>query len=554
MNLTIQTIAYFKAAGVFRVKSDEKARERFDDAFADYCETGDAQSGEPDEIFAALIAYREQEKREKIAAEVAKAERKAERERIKAEKAAVKANLPIATGFKRLSDKITSLPAGAYVLSAAQNNTTVDADALACILNFCGRNGAKLMIGRQTYNKGGFRQPGVDDVEEIFYAEELRDYLVDGQIDIGGTHFLADANIIPTATWPTSGIEGNTPAGVNAIVPATRIELRVSAANKNAKTKTIAATGTLTERNYIMRKTGAKAAAAHCIGALYVNTITGEIRHLEMMPDSDCIYDRSGVYFADGDYRQLASGDVAAFQPGDIHAEKMEPENLKTVCSMIAEMKPDYVIAHDLLDFSSRNHHNIKDPFFLRAQFTKGATVEGDLTAMSTVLDTLATAWPSARTEIVESNHDLAIDTWLKSVDWRTDPINAETYLDLARAKIKGGKGFNTLQWAYSNIGEGKQLSRLDFHKVDDDLIIAGVDMGNHGHNGANGSRGTPKQFAALGVPMNTGHTHSPSIYGRVYTAGVTASLDMDYNVGASSWAIAHIVTYENGQRQILFA
>ena len=550
--LTIATVAFFKAAGVFRVRSDEKARERFDEALDDFVEnhpeTDDDKT--PDELFAALIEHREQEKRDKVAAEIAKAERKAERERVKEEKAAKLAEMPIATGFTSLDEKISRLEPGAYVLSAAQNNTFVDEKALDAILNFCRVNGAKLLIGAMTYNKNMFAKTDDDD---IWYAQALRPYIVTGQIDIGGYHFLADANVIPTATWPTSGFDGNTPAGVGAIIPASKIELRVSAAGKNAKTKTIAATGCLTQRNYILRKTGAKAAAAHCIGAVYVNTLTGEIRHLEMMPDSDCIYDTTGIYYANGDYSPLQRGDVAAFQPGDIHAEKMDAANLREVCHMIAHFQPLNVLAHDLLDFSSRNHHNIKDPFFLQEQYRAGNTVRGDLEAMASVLDTLAIA-STATTHVVESNHDLAIDTWLKSTDWRGDPINAETYLDLALAKIKGDKSFNTLAYAYETIGGGMERNNIVFHKTDEDLMIAGVDMGNHGHNGANGSRGSPKQFAALGVPMNTGHTHSPSIYGRVYTAGVTASLDMDYNIGASSWAIAHIITYANGQRQILFA
>jgi hypothetical protein len=327
---------------------------------------------------------------------------------------------------------------------------------------------------------------------------------------------------------------------------------RVSAAGKNSATKNIVATGCLTQRNYILRKTGAKAAAAHCIAAVYVNTITGEMRHLELMPDSKVIYDVTGVYGA-GTYHPLWEGTVAAFQPGDIHAEKMEISNLRAVCDLIEQFEPENLLVHDLLDFSSRNHHNIKDPFFLQEQYKAGNTVASDLGSMARVLDTLSDA-SITNLHVVESNHDLAIDTWLKTTDWRGDPINAETYLDLACAKIRGDKRFNTLAWAYKNIGNGRCAQTITFHKTDEELVIAGVDMGNHGHNGANGSRGSPKQFAALGVPMNTGHTHSPSIYGRVYTAGVTASLEMGYNIGASSWAIAHIVTYENGQRQIIFA
>lgn len=551
MNISIATYAYFKTAGVFRVKSPEKARERFDEAWPEYIETVDAQGGEPDDLFGALMAENDRLKREKVQDEIAKAERKAERDAARAEKQAALDARPIASGFTSLDEKISRLPAGEYVLSAAQNNTYAHKQGLAAILNFCAVNGAKLLIGRLTYNKGAFGQPDVNS-DDLWYCEEVKPYLVEGQIDLGGLHFLANANVIPTAQWPTSGFEGNTPAGIGAVIPATKIELRVSAASKNAKTKQIAATGALTLPNYILRKTGAKAAAAHCIGAVYVNTVTGELRHLEYMPDAGCIYDVTGVYTAD-DYRPLARGDVAAFQPGDIHAEKMEPENLRAVCHMLAQFQPDNLLVHDLLDFSSRNHHNIKDPFFLVAQHNKGATVAGDISAMARVLDTLTLA-STATTHVVESNHDLAIDTWLKNTDWRGDPINALTYLQTATAKVEGGKGFNTLQWAYKAIGGGMEGEKIVFHKTDEELQIAGVDMGNHGHNGANGSRGSPKQFAALGVPMNTGHTHSPSIYGRVYTAGVTAALDMDYNIGASSWAIAHIITYANGQRQILFA
>ena len=159
----------------------------------------------------------------------------------------------------------------------------------------------------------------------------------------------------------------------------------------------------------------------------------------------------------------------------------------------------------------------------------------------------------------MESNHDLAINTWLKNADFKIDPINALVYLDcmtaLYRHKEEGnGDYFNMLQYAYEEIGEGGYSDQINFHETDESLVIAGVEMGNHGHNGVNGSRGSPKQFAALGVPMNTGHTHSPSIFYPCFTAGVTASLEMGYNIGASSWAIADTITYANGQRQIIFA
>ncbi|WP_292436801.1 hypothetical protein, partial [Methylobacter sp.] len=393
------------------------------------------------------------------------------------------------------------------------------------------------------------------------YVDAVKPYLVDGQIDLNGAfHFMADANVIVTAKWPTSGFDGATPAGCGVIVPASKIELRVSAALKNAPTKIVAATGAVTKRNYILRKTGALAAIRHNIGAVFVDTETRDIRHLEQMEDASGFYDLDGFYSPNG-YREPLADDVAALQFGDIHAEKMETANLRNAIRLIERLEPENILFHDVLDFSSRNHHNIKDPHFIHAQFVAGNTVKRDLQKVAGVIDDFADAIRDygSTLHVIESNHDLAINTWLKTADISHDPANALVYYRCKVAlfeHVEEGEGgpFNMLKYAYEAIGNGCNGHIIDFHETDESVIIAGVEMGNHGHNGVNGSRGSPKQFAELGVKMNTGHTHSPSIYGGVYTAGVTASLNMDYNKGASSWAIAHLVTYANGQRQIIFA
>lgn len=554
MTVSIATMAFFKAAGVFRVKTDEKARERFDDALADYVES-DACNSDVEisdggaALFADLLTARDNQKAAKIAGEIARAEKKAAKE------AADKAK-PVSAGMSGSRDHITVLPAGRYVLTSAQNNTDVDVDALASLHTFAKAKGANLLIGRMTYNKGGFQQPDVDATEGVYYADAVREYLVNGTLDLGGVfYFLADANIVPTAKWPTSGFGAESPSDVGLIVPATRIEMRTMPKLKNdARVKTVSATGTVTKRNYIMRKTGNQAATAHCIGAIYVDTETNEIRVLQQMEGETGFYDIDGFYSPDG-FRKLEAGDVAAFQPGDIHAEKTSEEAIQATIALVKRYKPENVFLHDLLDFSSRNHHNIKDPFFLHSQYLANATVEGDLITASDVATLFAKAYTKATVQVIVSNHDQAADTWLRGTDWRFDPINAEVYLEMALAKVKAAKAgdntHNTLEYAYRNIAKGK-ATNIVFRALDQSVIVAGVEMGSHGHNGANGSKGSPKQFASLGVPMNTGHTHSPSIYGSCYTAGAL-EMEMGYNVGASSWAVAHTITYRNGQRQILF-
>ena len=335
------------------------------------------------------------------------------------------------------------------------------------------------------------------------------------------------------------------------------------AALKNSPVKIMASTGAITKRNYIMRKAGATAALSHNIGALLVDIgHDTTIRQLEIMPECDFIYDFDTVYCANGSHRKIVPGEVQALQPGDIHAEKMTEENLTAIKQLIRDLKPANLIAHDLLDFSTQNHHNIKDCTHQHKQALLGNTVEKDIMIMTNIiddlLDTVLSYNPNGNLIVVESNHDLALLTWLKNADFKTDSVNALVYLRCMLAlyehqQITCGDDLNMLEWAYRNIGEGMHIDNILFNRVDESHIIAGVEMGAHGHNGANGSKGSPEQFRRLGIPMNTGHTHSPSIKGKVYTAGVSASLEMGYNVGASSWAIAHIVTFANGQRQIIF-
>lgn len=549
-------IAFFSAEGYFRLKSPLTQSKKFDLLMSNEFlqEFGvnflQENSLEAKDIFNLISEYQAEQKSAKQAKE------KARIEKLK--------NLPISAGSNKSNEHIQYLPHGKYVLTSAQNNTDIDQSMLDSLLTFCKENGAQLLVGRLTYNKNGFAQPDINNEDGgLWYTPQIKPYLVSGHLCLGAKHhFIADANIIPTAKNPLVGFAGIVPAGENAYLPATKISLKVEAALKNAKVKILASTGTVTKRNYILRKVGATAAIEHNIGALYINTETDEIRHLEQMEGFTGFYDLQDLFLPDGKF--ISENHVTAFQPGDIHAEKVEQRNITKVRELIRALKPKALLIHDLCDFSSRSHHNIKDPAFLHMQHVNKNTVKSDLKAVSNILDFLINATREyseyCDIHVIESNHDLAINTWLKNnAVLTTDPVNAVTYLTCMLALYKhqektGNGNFNMLKFAYKQIGRGKFADKINFHETDESVMISGVEHGNHGHNGVNGSRGSPLQFRALGVAMNTGHTHTPGITGKVYTAGVTASLEMGYNLGASSWAIAHIVTYENGQRQIIFA
>lgn len=467
------------------------------------------------------------------------------------EKASKDAAKPISAGVDSAFSHVQEMPPGKYVLTTAQNNTDIDSAFFGALLNYCEANDATLLIAKSTYNKNGFLQ-NPEDIEGVYYAPEVLPYLVEGHISLGACDFIAAANVSPTAKNPLSGFEAITPAGINAIIPTCQIALKCVAALKGAKVKLLFGTGAVTKRNYILRKVGAIAATYHNIGAVFVDTTNGGFtaRQLERVGESDGFYDENRYYSSEG-VKGVVS--PAVLQLGDIHAEKLTEENMAKVENILSRYNPDNIMLHDVCDFSSRNHHNIKDNAFMFEQMYKGNTVKGDLNSVTRFIDTIMRKC-NANVHIIESNHDLALEKWVKETDFKDDPVNALVYLQCTLAMyqhIQAYKPFNMLEFAYKEICKG-EYSPV-FHSTDESVIIAGIEHGCHGHTGINGSRGSPVQFRALGVPMNTGHTHTPSINGAVYTAGVTGSLEMGYNIGASSWQLASIVTWPNGQRQIIF-
>jgi len=535
--ITAQTLGYFRAK-----KADKKA-----EIVKEMMQLADYEN-QPIEAVNAILES-ETLRRHLVAQD------KARKAIEKQEKDAAK---PVSAGVDDAGAHVTELPAGLYVVTTAQNNTDVDAVMLGALRSYCEHTGARLLVAKTTYNKNGFQS--VEQFEDgIYYAPEIVQYIVNEQIRIAGKiDFVAQANVLPTAKNPLSGFEGITPAGIDIIIPAVKISLKCTASLKHARGKVLYSTGSITKRNYITRKAGAVAATEHNIGALVVDTRgTGPavVRQLELMPESTGFFDEDMFFNAQGAFNQT-DGDVKALQFGDIHAEKMTAENLDKIRAEIARFQPENVLLHDVMDFSSRNHHNVKDCAFMFAQTVANNTVEGDVKTVARIIDAIAET--GVNVHVIESNHDLAINTWLKNADFKTDPVNALTYLRCTTALYThiaetGNSDFNMLKFAYYEIGGGRYSQQIVFHETDESVMMAGVEMGCHGHTGINGSRGSPAQFRTLGIPMNTGHTHTPSITGACYTAGVSGSLEMGYNIGPSSWQLANVVTYVNGQRQIIF-
>lgn len=505
-----------KVSGIYRLKKDERISETIA-AVADelQCDTETIES-----IYMAEIDSRARQRIERIRRREA---------------------LPVSAGSDTVSTPVHDHN-GPVVVTAAQNNTAVHRDMLAVLRNYCKNRNAQLVIAPMLYNKNAFAQPS--ESESVWFDPAIVPYLRKDKFSVHGVTVLCGAHVLPTAKYPLSGFEGAATESI--VVPASTVQLRTLARLKGQKLRVMYSTGAVTGYNYIQRKAGTVAELNHCFAATVIDP-DGRMRALTYRDGViyDCIDGSTTRYTADS----IGRGNVDALILGDIHAEKMSADRRDAIIDLQAKMVPNYTVLHDLLDFSSRNHHNSGSSLFIFNQLQNNNTVASDLT---TAIDFIAQL--QGAVVVVDSNHDRALTRWLDEADYRADPVNAITFLELQlqRYKMADLENWNPLEYWYRQ-AHRKVDPSIHFLKPDESFRVQGIELGNHGDKGPNGSRGALQGFRAIGTSMVIGHSHSPGIAGAVHQVGVSGDLDMGYNVGPSSWAHAHCVIFDNGTRQIVF-
>lgn len=453
-----------------------------------------------------------------------------------------------------------------YILTAAQDETPVHGPFWTNLLAYAAHIGAEVMVAGFTYQKGLFEDHAT---RTAAFCSDVQPYLRHGRVDLGPVDFCAEMNILPTATRPLSGLDTYTGPKWG-VFPHAKIQLVSVPTLVPGEPKIIMTTGACTVPNYVAKKAGLKAEFHHVQGATIVEVDPAGrpfCRQLNAVDDGS---------FQDLD-AQVAGGSVTrghrveAITWGDIHREKIDPV-IARACwgldvetgrvtpgdTMIDALRPRHQIMHDLLDFEARNHHRARDHFHHFAMFTAGkGSVAAGLAACGSFL--AATDREFCQTVVVPSNHHDALHRWLMEAEWRADAENALVYLrcNLAiyEAIARGDAAFDVFKWALCQSQPGG-LPTIIFVPQNGSYVICqgagGIECAVHGHEGPNGSRGSPLALTKVATKMNTGHTHSASILDGVYTGGLCGLFDQSYNSGASSWSQSQVITYPNGRRAIV--
>jgi hypothetical protein len=374
--------------------------------------------------------------------------------------------------------------------------------------------------------------------------------------------WCSEMNISPSAVSPLSGLE-TYGGGSSVIFPHATVSAKGLPVLGSSEPRFAYTTGCVTLRNYVAKKAGIKAEFHHTYGALVVevDTKTGHwwARHLNAEED--------GSFY---DLRlRVENGEVTddhrpeAIQWGDIHASEMD-EDVRELNWGTADddhgaldyLRPKYQFMHDTMSFLSRSHHR-KDFGSQYRYHLKGGVFDS---VEAEVFKTYGLLWWATRswceTVVVHSNHDRHMDTWLDQTDYRTDPKNAEFYLEASLARVqtwKRGERWLSLQWAMERCNR-EPLENTTWLGKDESFVICPehpVQCGQHGDAGVNGSRGTTASYTKITERINKGHAHTAELRLGVACAGVCMRT-AGYCHGASSWSITHILTYANGKRTLL--
>lgn len=462
-----------------------------------------------------------------------------------------------------------------WIVSYAQDETKVHEGFLTNLeayRDWLAESGeCEILIAGGTYNKRLFEEhnPGK---RGPYFHERVKPYLVDERIRLGEmVDFCGEMNTNPTAETPLSGFETYTRHRWG-IFPHPKVQLRSIATMKHEPTKQIMTTGAVTVPNYVQKRAGIKASFHHVIGAVLVEIAAdGRFFARHLIADEDGSFYDLDRYVKDG---EVTTGHrVEAINYGDIHTAQIDPEVAKKTFgfypegngvhrtwkrylgeTMLSALRPRYQFFHDVADFQRRNHHNLHDPHLMYALHVQGLeSVEGELEEVAMLLS--ETRQEDCESVVVESNHNLALTRWLKTADWRHDPVNALFFISCTKLCLEairdGRKDFSIFEHVIRSFPKW-DLTGVRFLKLDESFKVKGIEKGMHGHLGANGARGTPNAFTKMGSKSTTGHTHSPYARDGNWCAGTKSLLDMGYNDGLSSWAHSDVLTYANGKRAMI--
>lgn len=441
------------------------------------------------------------------------------------------------------------------LVTTAQNKTAINRDMLASMKQYqkfveekLGKK-AEIVIVPARYRNPTSNVEAEKTKANDWWEDEVEPYLFYGKVDFGDTLISADSRIAPTAKDPLLGYE-ILADGRHVVLGHSKIHFKTLPRLKTAPLRTMSTTGYATVKNYSKSKAGEVAFENHCYGFVV----------LELKEDGTCYIPRNVRVTKEGTFidiiHSVTPKGVKRIKKslgvilGDAHTRMLDRKFVEITKGVLRKLNPDKGVVHDVLDGSSFNPHEIHDMFIQRRKIIEGKhLVEEELEETMEFLEEIRAEFKEI--VVVESNHDIFLDRYINSDNWKKDLHNSPAYLRYAyiQQTVDLREHGNILGYLI-NERFGDKVSYLAMGST---YKVGEHECALHGDYGTNGAKGNVKGFSRLNIKIVTAHTHSPAIFNNTTCVGVSAYLSQYYNrKGFSSWAMAHNVVHDNLKDQLL--
>ena len=427
-----------------------------------------------------------------------------------------------------------------FLITSAQSNTQVNSEFFENIEAYAKYHNAEIIVIPFRYKNPTSIDSKIP--ESDYWVDEVAPYLVANRHNLNNNFsILGNVKIQPTATNPLSSIEALT-INHSSIVGHPRVHLKVLPVLDSENPKIICSTGACTISNFSDSKSGAIGSFHHTLGFAIV-----EIKDREKFFIRQVTADKNGsfidLYFNVKDGKVSRAKESLAVIKGDIHYgnhdEKVVNRSFK---ELIPKVNPKNIVLHDVFDGYSINHHEEHD--FIKQyqkEITNKNSLKNEITNLFNWLDTIK----KYNLIVVFSNHDDFLNRFIINSDVKKNIKNAMEYVEYAKILLenKAPKGLIAylLNQKFKNI---KCLGRNESCKIKD------WEVGIHGMDGINGSRGSINQYRRLNCKLVTAHAHTAVRLDGALQVGTNTKLRMGYNNGVSNWTHSDVLITSNGKAQ----
>ena len=369
--------------------------------------------------------------------------------------------------------------------------------------------------------------------------------------DLNNSVSLSAVKLSAKQIDPTTGLSRMGKRKGSFIFASAKQRLVFSAIRQHHLPHALMTTGAITLPNYeseryISQRTAYIATHDHVIGAVVVEIEDEEIFHFrQVQADKRGHFVDLGEFFQGDKITKMAPKE---FVLGDWHSGSTDPTAKQAWIETVKHTKCEGLVLHDAFDGASINHHE-KNKRIVRAIAAQKGKLDLAKEGRGLAEDLEELLQHVKRITIVKSNHDVFLDEILNDGRYINDPQNHRICSLLAVQAIDGKNPLKSL--VEMTLTDKDLRKRITWLELDDSYVVAGNELGSHGHRGPKGSPGSLVNLEASIGDGVIGHSHTPGILRGMNQVGTSGPLDPPYGKGDPNSAFhSSCLVYPNGAKQ----